>query len=52
MSEAKEFLHDRQILLTVDLTQDTEKIYEGFPGQIFPQVEGLKAEFMLLVYPR
>jgi 16S rRNA (cytidine1402-2'-O)-methyltransferase len=52
MSEAKEFLADRKVLLTLDLTQESEKVLEGSPKEIFPHVEGLKAEFMLLVYPR
>ncbi len=52
MSEAKEFLHDRKILLTLDLTQPTEKILEGTPQEIAKLVDGQKAEFMLLVYPR
>jgi len=52
MSEAKEFIADRKILLTLNLTQPTEKILEGSPAELAKQVEGLKAEFMLLVYPR
>ena len=52
MTESKEFLGDRKILLAVDLTQPTEQILEGSPSDVAPQVAGLKAEFMLLVYPR
>lgn len=52
ISEAKEFLSDRKILLTLDLTQPTERVYEGSPQEVAKLVDGQKAEFMLLVYPR
>ncbi len=52
LSEANEYFSDRRILLTLDLTQETEKILEGTPAQVLKSELPAKAEFMLLVYPR
>jgi 16S rRNA (cytidine1402-2'-O)-methyltransferase len=52
LSEAKDHLNDRKILLTLDLTQNSELILEGTPSELLQKVEGRKAEFMMLVYPR
>jgi len=52
LSETAEFFADRQILLTLDLTQATEKILEGLPAQVMKSELPNKAEFMLLIYPR
>lgn len=52
LSETQEFFGDRRILLTLDLTQESEKILEGSPAQVLKSELPTKAEFMLLVYPR
>lgn len=52
LAETNEFFGDRQILLTLDLTQTTEKILEGSPSQVLKSELPAKAEFMLLIYPR
>lgn len=50
MNEAKEFFPLRKMLLTVNLTQEDEQVFEGTAQELASKVEGLKAEFMLLVY--
>jgi 16S rRNA (cytidine1402-2'-O)-methyltransferase len=52
LTETAEHFPERKILLTLDLTQATEKILEGTPAQISKTELPAKAEFMLLLYPR
>ncbi len=52
LSEAAEFFPERRMLLTLNLTQETEKILEGPAAQLLRQDLPSKAEFMLLIYPR
>jgi len=51
LGETAEFFPDRKILLTLNLTQETEMILEGTATQIMKKDLPAKAEFMLLVYP-
>ncbi|MEZ0391872.1 MAG: SAM-dependent methyltransferase [Pseudobdellovibrionaceae bacterium] len=51
LKEALEFLPQRKLLLTVNLTQETEMIFEGTAAEILKKELPAKAEFMLLVYP-
>lgn len=51
LAETAEFLGDRKILLTVNLTQETERILEGPATEILKKELPAKAEFMILVYP-
>lgn len=50
MEELKEYFPQKKILLTLDLTQETEQILEGLPAEIQPKIQKAKAEFMILVY--
>jgi 16S rRNA (cytidine1402-2'-O)-methyltransferase len=52
LGETAEFFGDRKILLTLNLTQETETVLEGAPAQIMKRDLPAKAEFMLLIYPR
>lgn len=52
MTELTGYFVERRVLLTIDLSHENEKVFEGLPLEILPQIEGLKAEFMLLIYPR
>jgi 16S rRNA (cytidine1402-2'-O)-methyltransferase len=52
LKEAAEFIPDRSLLLTLNLTQDGEIVIEGAPEQLLKENLPAKAEFMLLVYPR
>lgn len=52
LAESAEFFADRKILLTLNLTQESEMVLEGRPEQILKKDLPNKAEFMLLVYPR
>lgn len=52
LSETAEFFADRKILLTLNLTQDSEQVHEGLASQILKRDLPAKAEFMLLIYPR
>lgn len=51
MEELAGVLPKRKALLALDLTLPTEKILEGPLGRLASQVEGLKAEPVLLIYP-
>ncbi len=52
LSEANQYFSDRKVLLTLDLTQETELVLEGTPSQVLKNELPNKAEFMLLIYPR
>lgn len=52
LSETAEFFPDRPVLLTLNLTQEAEKILEGPAAKLLQQELPAKAEFMLLIYPR
>ncbi len=52
LGETAEYFPERKILVTLDLTQETEKILEGTPAQVLKSELPAKAEFMLLIYPR
>lgn len=52
LSETAEFFPDRKILLTLNLTQESEMILEGLAPQLMKKDLPAKAEFMLLIYPR
>jgi 16S rRNA (cytidine1402-2'-O)-methyltransferase len=52
LSEANQYFSDRKILLTLDLTQETEMVFEGTPSMVLKNELPNKAEFMLLIYPR
>ena len=45
-------LPDRKILLTINLSQETESVLEGTPSQVKNNLKADKAEFMILVYAR
>lgn len=51
LSEIQTHLPDRKVLLTLDLTQETEKVLEGKIGDIVKNEIPKKAEFMILIYP-
>lgn len=51
LSEMQIHLSDRKILITLDLTQETEKVLEGKMTDIMKNEIPKKAEFMILVYP-
>ena len=51
MTEAKEYLGQRKILLACDLTLPTEWVKEGTAAEVFASLPSEKAEFMLWVYP-
>jgi 16S rRNA (cytidine1402-2'-O)-methyltransferase len=51
LTETAEYFPDRKILLTVNLTQESEFILEGTAKEIIKKELPSKAEFMLLVYP-
>lgn len=50
LSELKTHMPDRRLLLTIDLTQETEQIIEGTAEEILKKSLPAKAEFMILVY--
>jgi 16S rRNA (cytidine1402-2'-O)-methyltransferase len=50
LEELAMHMPNRRALLGLDLTTDTQKIIEGPLGQIAKQVEGIKAEPVLLIY--
>lgn len=52
LGEMAEFFKDRKILLTLNLTQESEMVLEGSPESLMKKDLPAKAEFMLLVYPR
>lgn len=52
LDECCTHLPDRKILLTLDLTQESEAVLEGTPGQIRAALNAEKAEFMILVYAK
>ncbi len=43
-------LKDRQILLTLNLSQENELVLEGYPEEVRKKLNQEKAEFMILVY--
>ncbi len=56
LSEIGETLPLRTLLLTQNLSQETERTYEGRGPQVIQQIQNekvqqLKAEFMILIYP-
>lgn len=51
LHELASVLPKDRALLALDLTQETEKIFEGALSELATRVKGLKAEFMLLKYP-
>ena len=52
LTETAEFFPERKLLLTVNLTQESEIVAEGTAAEIMKKELPAKAEFMLLVYPR
>lgn len=50
IDECVKNIPDRKVLLTLNLSQQTEKILEGLPAKVSTQIPFDKAEFMLLVY--
>lgn len=52
LTETAQFFPERKILLTLNLTQETEMILEGTAAHILKKELPSKAEFMLLIYPR
>lgn len=50
LQEIKTHMPERKILLTIDLTQETEQIHEGTVENILKKSLPTKAEFMILVY--
>lgn len=42
---------NRKILLGLDLTQDSEQVFEGIPKSVAEKVTVKKAEFIVLIYP-
>lgn len=45
-------LPDRKLLLTLNLSQEDESVFEGTPAQIKANLKLEKAEFMILVYAK
>mgnify|MGYP000240484638 CR=1 FL=1 len=50
MDECCQHLSQRQMLLTLNLSQESETILEGTPEQVRAQIKLEKAEFMILIY--
>ncbi len=51
MSDLSEHFSQRKILVGIDLTQETEKIFEGTAKSVAQQITIKKAEFIVLIYP-
>lgn len=51
IDELNRFFINRQALLALDLSQETEFVLEGTPSYIAQHLDRDKAEFMLLIYP-
>ena len=49
--ELEKHFADRRMLVTSDLTQNTEQVLEGLATHIRSRVKEKKAEFMVLIYP-
>lgn len=52
LGELKTHFPSRQILIVLDMTQETELQWEGLGARIEPEKFPKKAEFMVLVYPK
>ena len=50
IDECCQHLSQRQMLLTLNLSQESETILEGTPEQVRAQIKLEKAEFMILIY--
>lgn len=51
LSELAEAFGERKALIGLDLTQETEKVLEGPLSKLAKDLEGQKAEFILLLHP-
>lgn len=51
LTELVQHFNQRQCLLALNLSQDTETLLEGSPSKILQHLQFDKAEFMLLIYP-
>lgn len=51
MDEVVQHFNTRDILLVMNLSQETEEILEGRPGYVLQSLKFDKAEFMLMIYP-
>ncbi|MNK80757.1 Ribosomal RNA small subunit methyltransferase I [compost metagenome] len=51
LSDMKEHFSNRKFLLTINLSQDDETVFDGTIDMILEHLKFDKAEFMLLIYP-
>jgi 16S rRNA (cytidine1402-2'-O)-methyltransferase len=51
LSDMKEHFSNRKFLLTINLSQDDETVFDGTIDMILEHLKFEKAEFMLLIYP-
>jgi 16S rRNA (cytidine1402-2'-O)-methyltransferase len=51
LSDMKEHFSNRKFLLTINLSQDDETVFDGSIDMILEHLKFEKAEFMLLIYP-
>lgn len=51
LSDMKDYFSNRKFLLTINLSQDDETVFDGTIDMILEHLKFDKAEFMLLIYP-
>jgi 16S rRNA (cytidine1402-2'-O)-methyltransferase len=51
LSDMKEHFSNRKFLLTINLSQEDETVFDGTIDMILEHLKHDKAEFMLLIYP-
>lgn len=51
LADMKDYFSDRKFLLTINLSQEDETVYDGSIDMILGNLKFDKAEFMLLIYP-
>lgn len=51
LADMKDYFSDRKFLLTINLSQEDETVFDGSIDMILEHLKFDKAEFMLLIYP-
>ena len=51
LEEVVQHFNSRDILLVMNLSQETEEVLEGRPSFVLQNLKFAKAEFMLMIYP-
>lgn len=51
LADMKDYFSDRKFLLTINLSQEDETVFDGTIDMILEHLKFDKAEFMLLIYP-